>query len=73
MVGIFFVIFVRSDLGFEVGYEVIGLVDFMFLIVGVWVKVIKVDIFKVVVEVIGEGLCFEIEGEVGYVLIFYFS
>lgn len=51
-------------MGFDVGYEVIGFVDFMFFIVGVWVKVMKVDIFKVVVEVMGESLCLEIEGEV---------
>ncbi|XP_068702533.1 apoptosis-inducing factor 1, mitochondrial-like isoform X1 [Montipora foliosa] len=52
-----------SDLGPEVGYEAIGLVDSMLPTVGVWAKATKADTPKAVVEATGEGLRSETEGE----------
>ena len=54
----------RSDLGPDVGYEAIGLVDSMLPTVGVWAKATKADTPKAVVEATGEGLRSETEGEV---------
>lgn len=53
-----------SDLGPDVGYEAIGLVDSMLPTVGVWAKATKADTPKAVVEATGEGLRSETEGEV---------
>lgn len=61
---LFSVILVRSDLGPEVGYEAIGLVDSKLPTVGVWAKATKADTPKAVVEATGEGLRSETEGEV---------
>jgi len=58
------VLFVRSDLGPDVGYEAIGLVDSMLPTVGVWAKATKADTPKAVVEATGEGMRSETEGEV---------
>ena len=62
---LYFVLFGRSDLGPDVGYEAIGLVDSMLPTVGVWAKATKADTPKAVVEATGEGLRSETEGEVG--------
>ena len=56
--------FGRSDLGPDVGYEAIGLVDSMLPTVGVWAKATKADTPKAVVEATGEGMRSETEGEV---------
>lgn len=58
--------FGRSDLGPNVGYEAIGLVDSLLPTVGVWAKATKADTPKAVVEATGEGLRSETEGEVGF-------
>ncbi|KAJ7372103.1 Apoptosis-inducing factor 1, mitochondrial [Desmophyllum pertusum] len=52
-----------SDLGPDVGYEAIGLVDSMLPTVGVWAKATKADTPKAVVEATGEGMRSETEGE----------
>ncbi|KAL9971677.1 hypothetical protein ACROYT_G017875 [Oculina patagonica] len=52
-----------SDLGPNVGYEAIGLVDSMLPTVGVWAKATKADTPKAVVEATGEGMRSETEGE----------
>lgn len=52
-----------SDLGPEVGYEAIGLVDSKLPTVGVWAKATKADTPRAVVEATGEGLRSETEGE----------
>lgn len=52
-----------SDLGPDVGYEAIGLVDSMLPTVGVWAKATKADTPKAVVEATGESLRSETEGE----------
>lgn len=52
-----------SDLGPNVGYEAIGLVDAMLPTVGVWAKATKADTPKAVVEATNEGLRSETEGE----------
>lgn len=52
-----------SDLGPDVGYEAIGLVDAMLPTVGVWAKATKADTPKAVVEATNEGLRSETEGE----------
>lgn len=59
-----FVLLGRSDLGPDVGYEAIGLVDSMLPTVGVWAKATKADTPKAVVEATGESLRSETEGEV---------
>jgi len=64
LIGVFF--FGRSDLGPDVGYEAIGLVDSLLPTVGVWAKATKADTPKAVVEATGEGLRSETEGEVSY-------
>lgn len=51
----------RSDLGPEVGYEAIGLVDSGLPTVGVWAKATKADTPKAVVEATGEGVRSETE------------
>ena len=58
--------FGRSDLGPNVGYEAIGLVDSALPTVGVWAKATKADTPKAVVEATGEGMRSETEGEVSY-------
>ena len=58
--------FGRSDLGPNVGYEAIGLVDSLLPTVGVWAKATKADTPKAVVEATGEGLRSETEGEVSF-------
>ena len=56
--------FNRSDLGPDVGYEAIGLVDSVLPTVGVWAKATEADTPKAVVEATGEGVRSETEGEV---------
>jgi len=56
-------LFSRSDLGPQVGYEAIGLVDSSLPTVGVWAKATKQDTPKAVVEATGEGLRSETEKE----------
>ena len=56
--------FTRSDLGPDVGYEAIGLVDSVLPTVGVWAKATEADTPKAVVEATGEGVRSETEGEV---------
>lgn len=56
--------FNRSDLGPDVGYEAIGLVDSVLPTVGVWAKATAADTPKAVVEATGEGVRSETEGEV---------
>jgi hypothetical protein len=51
----------RSDLGPNVGYEAIGLVDSSLPTVGVWAKATKEDTPKAVVEATGEGMRSETE------------
>mgnify|MGYP001795629792 CR=1 FL=1 len=51
----------RSDLGPDVGYEAIGLVDSSLPTVGVWAKASKSDTPKAVVEATGEGMRSETE------------
>ena len=46
----------RSDLGPEVGYEAIGLVDSRLPTVGVWAKATSADTPKAAVQETGEGL-----------------
>lgn len=55
-----FVLF-RSDLGPEVGYEAIGLVDSSLPTVGVWAKATNQDTPKAVVEATGESIRSETE------------
>ncbi|XP_032223034.2 apoptosis-inducing factor 1, mitochondrial [Nematostella vectensis] len=50
-----------SDLGPDVGYEAIGLVDSSLPTVGVWAKATKEDTPKAVVEATGEGMRSETE------------
>lgn len=52
-----------SDLGPDVGYEAIGLVDSVLPTVGVWAKATEADTPKAVVEATGEGVRSETEGE----------
>lgn len=59
-----FFFFGRSDLGPNVGYEAIGLVDSALPTVGVWAKATTADTPKAVVEATGEGMRSETEGEV---------
>ena len=56
--------FGRSDLGPNVGYEAIGLVDSRLPTVGVWAKATKADTPKAVVEATGEAVRSETEAEV---------
>lgn len=58
--------FNRSDLGPDVGYEAIGLVDSVLPTVGVWAKATEADTPKAVVEATGEGVRSETEGEVSW-------
>lgn len=52
----------RSDLGPEIGYEAIGIVDSSLPTVGMFAKATEKDTPKAVVEETGEGLRSETEG-----------
>lgn len=54
-------LFCRSDLGPDVGYEAIGLVDSSLPTVGVWAKATEQDTPKAVVEATGESIRSETE------------
>lgn len=56
----------RSDLGPDVGYEAIGLVDSSLPTVGVWAKATKQDTPKAVVEATGESMRSETEKVINY-------
>lgn len=58
----------RSDLGPDVGYEAIGIVDSSLPTLAVFAQATKEDTPKAVVEKTGESLRSETEGKVGRVV-----